>query len=62
MVATDHQVGDHVLVTEQGHLEGGNRQGPDPALGAVLVKGSITHTQDRTRGREVHPEIKSKVA
>ena len=39
MVATDHQVGDHVLMTEQGHLEGGNRQGPDPTLGAVLVKG-----------------------
>ena len=57
MAETEHLSGDHVLLVEKGHLAGGNRQGPDPALGAARVRNMISHTQGRPRGREVHREI-----
>ena len=62
MDATEHLSGDHVLMTEEGHLGGGNHQGPDPALGAALVTDMINHTQGRTKGQEVHQEIGSRDA
>ena len=63
MVATDHQVGDHVLMTEEGHLRGGGHHlGTDPVLGAALVKDMTNRTQGRTKGKEVHQQIGSRDA
>ena len=58
----EHLSGDHVLLIEEGHLGGGNHQGPDPALGAARVTDMINHTQGRIKGQGVHQEIGSRDA
>ena len=62
MGATEHLRGDHVLMTEEGHLGGGNHLGTDPVLGAALVKDMINRTQGRTKGKEVHQQTGSRDA
>ena len=56
MGATEHLRGDHV------QLGGGNHLGTDPVLGAALVKDMTNRTQGRTKGKEVHQQVGSRVA